>query len=67
MLMHVWWQQGAQQAKSGAALRKLQELQAAEGAELDERGIQIAAIEVQPKLTCRYAFRLHFGYPGINL
>lgn len=38
--------QGAQQAKTGAALKKLQELQAAEAAPLDEREIQIAGIEV---------------------
>lgn len=43
--------QGAQQAKTGAALKKLQELQAAEAAPLDEREIQIAGIEVR-SLPC---------------
>ena len=39
--------QGAQQAKTGTALQKLQELQAADGATLDEREIQLAGIEVE--------------------
>ncbi|KAK9832178.1 hypothetical protein WJX74_001843 [Apatococcus lobatus] len=44
-LMNTTYIQGAQQAKTGAALKRLQEMQAAEAAPLDEREVQIAGIE----------------------